>query len=118
MAFGELITSVHADLAQLDKDLNTAREKLRKFYEDANRMGARLSAGGAGLSGAGGGGRRGGSVLSSANVAGIDEQGNIRLIPRRSFEDAGRRFLSVKAEATKKNQKMEQEINDLLTKRD
>src|SRR5579872_685224 len=102
MAFGELITSVHADLAQLDKDLNTAREKLKKFYEDANRMGARLSAGGAGLSGAGGGGGRGG-----LDVAGVNAQGRPLYIPSRVEENDARRFLAVKKRAIDDNLKLE-----------
>ncbi len=86
MAFGSLITSVSANLDQLSRDLDAAREKFRQFYADIDKMGARVSVGGAGRGGGGGGG--GASRTRGIDVSGYTTEMDAVRDPR-----TGRNFL-------------------------
>jgi hypothetical protein len=99
MAYGELVAQVRADLAQLDKDLATARGKLKRFYDDAVKMSVPLRGGGA--RGGGGGATAGGPL--DANFRYIEAQ-------RQAAERQQRQFSAAQQSAERENQHRAEQV--------
>lgn len=109
MAYGTLITSIAADLSQLDKDLEEAKRRLNKFYDDVSKRTIPVSLDGVEAGGRGGGGVGGGGGAGRRrrfDVAGF-ENDVVQRIPARLEENEGRRFLAIKQKAVNDNAKID-----------